>query len=104
MLAMEVRDYARKLFVQRGAVAIAEAAQKAADLEKDGQATDQGTVLEADPPRRLAYTWHPQYNEELRREKPSRVTFVIELDFCFVDVRFSVALTMSSPPGVFTGG
>lgn len=40
MLAMEVRDYARKLFVQRGAVAIAEAAQKAADLEKDGQAEE----------------------------------------------------------------
>jgi len=40
MQAMEIRDYARKLFVQRGAVAIAEAAQKAAELEKEGQAED----------------------------------------------------------------
>jgi hypothetical protein len=40
MHAMEIHDYARKLFAQHGAAAIAEAAQKAADLEKDGQAED----------------------------------------------------------------
>lgn len=40
MLAMEVQDYARKLLTQRGAEAIAEAAQKAASLEQEGRADD----------------------------------------------------------------
>jgi len=40
MRAMEVHDYARKLYAKRGAAAIAEAAQKAAELEKDGLADD----------------------------------------------------------------
>jgi hypothetical protein len=40
MRAMEIHDYARKLFERRGASAIAEAAQKAADLEKEGQTED----------------------------------------------------------------
>ncbi len=40
MQAMEVHDYARKLLMQRGANAIAEAAQKAASLEEDGSAQE----------------------------------------------------------------
>jgi uncharacterized protein YndB with AHSA1/START domain len=36
-----------------------------------------GKVLEVDPPRRLAYTFHP-HHDGLEKEGPSRVTFDIE--------------------------
>ncbi len=36
-----------------------------------------GKVLEVDPPRRLAYTFHP-HHDGLEAEGPSRVTFDIE--------------------------
>ena len=37
-------------------------------------------VLESDPPRRLSYSWHSIYDEDMEKEKPSRVTFVLEPD------------------------
>jgi uncharacterized protein YndB with AHSA1/START domain len=37
----------------------------------------EGTVLEADPSRRLVITWHPLYDPELSKEQ-SRVTYLIE--------------------------
>jgi uncharacterized protein YndB with AHSA1/START domain len=40
--------------------------------------SDSGEVLECTPPRRLSYTWHVEFDEVLRREKPSRVTFALE--------------------------
>lgn len=40
MRAMEIHDYARKLYQKRGAAAIAEPAEKAATLEKEGQKED----------------------------------------------------------------
>lgn len=40
MRAMEIHDYARKLLARRGAGAIAEAAQKAVSLEKEGNTED----------------------------------------------------------------
>jgi uncharacterized protein YndB with AHSA1/START domain len=36
-----------------------------------------GKVLEVDPPRRLAYSFHP-HHDELESEGPSRVTFELE--------------------------
>jgi uncharacterized protein YndB with AHSA1/START domain len=39
-----------------------------------GKIMDEGVVLECDPPRRLSYTWFPQY-EDFKNERPSRVTF-----------------------------
>jgi uncharacterized protein YndB with AHSA1/START domain len=36
-----------------------------------------GTVLEFDPPRRLAYTFHPQH-DGMESEQPSRVAFELE--------------------------
>src|SRR5262245_4599313 len=47
-------------------------------LVMDGKITDTGQVLAFDPPKRLSYTFHNQMSEEARREKPSRVTFVLE--------------------------
>ncbi len=44
-------------------------------VDKDGVPPfDKGIVLECDPPRRLSYTWHPQYQHVLH-EPHSRVTF-----------------------------
>lgn len=40
MRAMEIHDYARKLLEQRGAGAIAEAAEKAQSFDKEGKAED----------------------------------------------------------------
>jgi uncharacterized protein YndB with AHSA1/START domain len=42
----------------------------------EGKVMDKGVILESDPPRRLAYSWSPQY-EEFKNERPSRVTFTI---------------------------
>ncbi len=42
-----------------------------------GEDFDKGVILESDPPRRLAYTWHPQH-DYARHERPSRVTFDIK--------------------------
>jgi uncharacterized protein YndB with AHSA1/START domain len=39
---------------------------------------DYGEVLECEPCRRLSYSWHVEYHEVFRREKPSRVTFELE--------------------------
>ncbi len=44
-------------------------------VDKDGVPPfDKGIVLECDPPRRLSYTWHPQFQDVLH-EPHSRVTF-----------------------------
>jgi uncharacterized protein YndB with AHSA1/START domain len=37
-----------------------------------------GEVLEADPPRRLVQTWHPQWSPETAAETPTRLTYEIE--------------------------
>ena len=47
-------------------------------LVMNGQTTDVGEILEADRPRRLSYTFHHIMNEAARKERPSRVTFVLE--------------------------
>jgi len=39
---------------------------------------DYGEVLECEPCRRLSYSWHVEYHEVFRREKPSRVTSELE--------------------------
>jgi uncharacterized protein YndB with AHSA1/START domain len=37
-----------------------------------------GVVLESDPPRRLAYSWHALWDDEVSAEEPSRVVWEIE--------------------------
>jgi uncharacterized protein YndB with AHSA1/START domain len=39
---------------------------------------DSGVVLACNPYRHLSYSWHVEFHEAFRREKPSRVTFDIE--------------------------
>ena len=47
-------------------------------LEMDGRVTDTGQVLEFDPPKRLSYTFHHELNEAAKKEKASRVTFLLQ--------------------------
>ena len=47
-------------------------------MERDGEIKNECTIVESDPPRRLAYDWHSVWDEAMRQEQPSRVTFVIE--------------------------
>lgn len=47
-------------------------------LSLDGEITDSGEILEADPPRRLSYSFKHHKYEELRHEPISRVVFTIE--------------------------
>ncbi|MDQ6672337.1 MAG: SRPBCC family protein [Chloroflexota bacterium] len=46
-------------------------------LLEDGTTPFEGTLLEVDPPRRLAYTFHYVGDEHTRPEHPSRVTWEI---------------------------
>jgi len=44
-------------------------------IGRDGALSDSGTVLEADPPRRLVFTWRVVFDDALRNEGYSTVTF-----------------------------
>jgi uncharacterized protein YndB with AHSA1/START domain len=47
-------------------------------MERGGELKNECVVLDSDPPRRLSYTWLSVFDAEMKKEKPSRVTFVIE--------------------------
>ncbi len=40
--------------------------------------TDSGVVLESDPPRRLVYTFRPEFSPEARKKGYSRVAFTLQ--------------------------
>ncbi len=44
----------------------------------NGKTTDVGEILEADRPRRLSYSLRHILNDAASKERPSRVTFVLE--------------------------
>jgi len=45
---------------------------------RDGNLSDSGKVLEADPPRRLVFSWRVEFDDALRDEGYSTVTFELE--------------------------
>jgi uncharacterized protein YndB with AHSA1/START domain len=47
-------------------------------MERAGQVMNECVILESDPPRRLAYSWLTVFDEAMKQERPSRVTFVLE--------------------------
>lgn len=47
-------------------------------IKPDGKGILTGTILAADKPKVLSYTWSYHGTEEAQAEKPSRVTFLLE--------------------------
>lgn len=47
-------------------------------LVTNGKVTDSGEILEIDRPRRLAYSFKHERDEEMRKEPASRVVFTLE--------------------------
>ncbi|TKT71859.1 ATPase [Afipia massiliensis] len=47
-------------------------------MDLGGKVMNEGFVLESDPPRRLSYSWLSVYDTDMIKERPSRVTFVLE--------------------------
>jgi uncharacterized protein YndB with AHSA1/START domain len=47
-------------------------------LVMNGTTTDDGKILEADPPRRLSYSFRHVLDDEMRNERPTKVVFAIE--------------------------
>lgn len=47
-------------------------------MDRGGEVLNECIILESDPPRRLAYSWLTVFDDEMKQERPSRVTFVIE--------------------------
>lgn len=47
-------------------------------MERGGRVMNECVVLESDPPRKLSYSWHSIHDADMKKEKPSRVTFLLE--------------------------
>ena len=47
-------------------------------VSRDGQITDAGEIIEAEPPRRLVIRWQNQFRPELKAEGESQCTFELE--------------------------
>jgi uncharacterized protein YndB with AHSA1/START domain len=45
---------------------------------RDGRLSDSGEVIESHPPRRLVFTWRVEFDDALRGEGYSKVTFELE--------------------------
>ena len=62
----------------------------------DGQVSDTGEIVEADPPRRLVIRWHNRVKPELEAEGPSICT--IELERSGTAVKLSIIHTIDREP------
>ena len=47
-------------------------------MDWDGEVVVEGEVLEVERPKRLVMTWHFLYDEEIKKDPSSRVTFEID--------------------------
>lgn len=47
-------------------------------MTRNGQIMNECVILESDPPRRLSYSWLTVFDDDMKQERPSRVTFVLE--------------------------
>lgn len=62
----------------------------------DGSLTDDGTILEAEPPRRVTIGWQHEHNPELKAEGESRCT--MELAPIQSAVKLSIIHTINREP------
>ncbi|HKE94025.1 MAG TPA: SRPBCC family protein [Povalibacter sp.] len=65
----------------------------------DGNISDAGEIVEADPPRRLVIRWQHQSKPELKNEGESRCT--IELEPFGTAIRLSITHTIEREPSKF---
>ena len=47
-------------------------------MDRGGKTMNDCVILESDPPRKLSYSWLTVFDEAMKKEKPSKVTFLIE--------------------------
>jgi uncharacterized protein YndB with AHSA1/START domain len=72
--------------------------------QEDGTLDVQGTVLEADPPRRLSVTWHVEWVEEIRHLPEVIVTYQIDDLGGLVRVTMTESHPMPIDPKHYEGG
>ncbi len=65
-------------------------------VQSDGSITDDGEILESDPPRRLVILWRQQRRPELTAEGDSRCTY--ELEQIGSAVKLSITHTIDRDP------
>ena len=65
----------------------------------DGQITDAGEIVEAEPPRRLVIRWQHQNKPELKAEGESQCT--MELESIGTAVKLSITHTIEREPSKF---
>ena len=65
-------------------------------VSNDGQITDAGEIIEAEPPRRLVIRWQHQSRPELKAEGDSRCT--LELEPSGTAVKLSITHTIERDP------
>jgi uncharacterized protein YndB with AHSA1/START domain len=68
-------------------------------VQSDGQISDAGEIVEAEPPRRLVIRWQHQSKPELKAEGDSRCT--MELEPCGTAVKLSISHTIERDPSKF---
>ncbi|CAN5499882.1 SRPBCC family protein [soil metagenome] len=47
-------------------------------MERHGELKNECVILESDPPRRMSYSWQSVFDPDMKKEKPSRVTYILE--------------------------
>jgi uncharacterized protein YndB with AHSA1/START domain len=70
----------------------------------DGRIDTRGKVVEWDPPRRLAVTWHVEWNEDMRKLPECLVTYQIEALGDVVRLTMSEAHQWEVPDEILAGG
>jgi uncharacterized protein YndB with AHSA1/START domain len=70
-------------------------------VSRDGEITDAGEIVEANPPRRLVIRWHHEKNPELKAEGVSLC--VMELEPSGSAVKLSIIHTIEREPSKFIG-
>jgi uncharacterized protein YndB with AHSA1/START domain len=65
-------------------------------VSRDGTITDSGTIVEAEPPRRLVIRWQNQFKPELKSEGDSLCT--MELESIGNAVKLSITHTIEREP------
>lgn len=47
-------------------------------MERHGELKNECVILESDPPKKLSFSWQSVFDPDMRKEKPSRVTYILE--------------------------